>query len=559
MSRLFFGTTLVVCLACADAHAAEVFYLGSLTDPDDPFGTQINAVSADGSTVVGSTVGPLGQEAFRWTADEGMVGLGDLLGGSFRSVAFGVNADGSVIVGRGSALSFSSPSGVDRAFRWEAGSEMRQLAAQESNVSTNTATRVSRDGTTVFGSGTRLTGPGMLQNESIEFRWTEATDAVASDALLPDYDWAFPVSPNEDLWAAYEDFPVAMRRYSLLDLSGETPQVVQQFAPFPTNVSPPPAGVEYPVAATDDGTIVFGRRLLPDPANEGETVQSIFAEAAGERTTIVTAHNGISIAGATDDGGVLLGHADFAAFVWTAAGGLRPLNEFFVNDHGLEEFSDWLPNFFGMRMSADAMVFAGQGTDADLNDHRVVVRLSDRLPGDANFDGCVDLADFSLLKADFNTGLWWNQGNFDGDRDVDLDDFAILKEHFGAKSSPVPEPSTGVLALLGGALTRLFRRRRRRRRRHGGDASGHPKNAAMAMRISAGSSLHGPQDGDQDDGADRGGDQLAEQTDRRKAEQAEHEAAYDRADDSDDEISDEAVTAPLGYLTGEPTRGQSDH
>jgi probable HAF family extracellular repeat protein len=58
------------------------------------------AVSADGTTVVGTSQSSNGLEAFRWTARSGMIGLGDLPGGGFRSVAYGVSADGSVIVGQ---------------------------------------------------------------------------------------------------------------------------------------------------------------------------------------------------------------------------------------------------------------------------------------------------------------------------------------------------------------------------------------------------------------------------------------------------------------------------
>jgi hypothetical protein len=39
-------------------------------------------------------------EAFRWTAESGMVGLGDLPDGQVLSNALGVSADGSVVVGR---------------------------------------------------------------------------------------------------------------------------------------------------------------------------------------------------------------------------------------------------------------------------------------------------------------------------------------------------------------------------------------------------------------------------------------------------------------------------
>ena len=53
-------------------------------------------VSADGSVVVGSAA----VEGFCWTATGGMQGIGFLPGGSF-SVALGVSADGSVVVGEG--------------------------------------------------------------------------------------------------------------------------------------------------------------------------------------------------------------------------------------------------------------------------------------------------------------------------------------------------------------------------------------------------------------------------------------------------------------------------
>ena len=56
-------------------------------------------MSADGA-VVGQVHSENGFEAFRWTAATGMVGLGDLPGGPFASVARGVSGDGSVVVGR---------------------------------------------------------------------------------------------------------------------------------------------------------------------------------------------------------------------------------------------------------------------------------------------------------------------------------------------------------------------------------------------------------------------------------------------------------------------------
>jgi probable HAF family extracellular repeat protein len=77
--------------------------------------TRAYSVSADGAVVVGqsdfSTNAP---EAFRWTAPTGLVGLGDLPGGTFGSSAQAASRDGSVIVGYG-----NGPAG-EEAFRWTA-------------------------------------------------------------------------------------------------------------------------------------------------------------------------------------------------------------------------------------------------------------------------------------------------------------------------------------------------------------------------------------------------------------------------------------------------------
>lgn len=79
-------------------------------------------VSEDGSVVVGYGTSDSGQEAFRWTASGGMVGLGDLAGGNFQSVAYDSSDDGSVVVGFG-----ISASGYEEAFIWEQGSGMHSL------------------------------------------------------------------------------------------------------------------------------------------------------------------------------------------------------------------------------------------------------------------------------------------------------------------------------------------------------------------------------------------------------------------------------------------------
>lgn len=107
----------------AAGHAVEV--LGDL--PGGESSSLAYAISDDGAVVVGmGTIERRGnlwaREAYRWTADEGLVPLGHLPGEAEYSAACDVSADGSVIVGT------SDFDGWGRhAFIWDAERGMRDL------------------------------------------------------------------------------------------------------------------------------------------------------------------------------------------------------------------------------------------------------------------------------------------------------------------------------------------------------------------------------------------------------------------------------------------------
>lgn len=88
------------------------------------------------------------------------------------------------------------------------------------------------------------------------------------------------------------------------------------------------------------------------------------------------------------------------------------------------------------------------------------------VPGDANLDGIVDIADFAILKNNFgSSGSFWADGDFTGDAMVDLADYAILKRSFGLTSETwetsqtVPEPASMLLVGVGGVFAVVFKRR----------------------------------------------------------------------------------------------------
>ncbi len=148
-------------------------------------GSYALAVSADGSTVVGYSysservVGFNSYEAFRWTADSGMAGLGILPGG-YLSRATAVSADGSIVVGQ--SESGSPESGrVGLAFRWTEDEGIVSLGDLPGGSTSSYASDISDDGTVVVGSSDSGSAFG-----AEAFRWTPGKGMESVRQLLID-------------------------------------------------------------------------------------------------------------------------------------------------------------------------------------------------------------------------------------------------------------------------------------------------------------------------------------------------------------------------------------
>jgi len=133
-----------------------------------------NAVSADGSVVVGASSSAAGNEGFIWRASTGMLGIGDLPGGFFGSSAEGVSADGTVVVGYG-----SGPAGSE-AIRWTQSGGMVGLGDLPGGNFSSSATAVSANGNVIVGSGSTA--------DSFEvFVWTPSLGMISLKQFLLDH------------------------------------------------------------------------------------------------------------------------------------------------------------------------------------------------------------------------------------------------------------------------------------------------------------------------------------------------------------------------------------
>ncbi len=144
--------------------------LGDL--PGGDFYSHASDVSADGSVIVGfgntvvNPTGPPGNEAFIWTAEDGMIGLGDLTGGpTANSEAYAVTADGTIVVGWSVG---ASGTGVE-ALVWDADNGMRNLEIVLTELGIDLtgwdlgpASDISADGRTIVGNGYNPSGENVV-------------------------------------------------------------------------------------------------------------------------------------------------------------------------------------------------------------------------------------------------------------------------------------------------------------------------------------------------------------------------------------------------------------
>lgn len=172
-------------------EATGAIDLGTLLD--DTFSSFATDVSADGSVVTGysdaatSVLGVTTFHPFLWTEAGGMADLGTPFGMDGFGRAFGISADGSVVVGDADFATgdLFVPS-LRHAFRWTEAGGFQDLGSLEPGFR-SVAYDVTADGSQIAGmSGLELVIGGTSTNATHAFRWTEA-EGMVDLGTLPGY------------------------------------------------------------------------------------------------------------------------------------------------------------------------------------------------------------------------------------------------------------------------------------------------------------------------------------------------------------------------------------
>lgn len=415
--KALFTPLFAICLQ-QFVFATPAFFLGLGDLPGGSFRSEANAISSDGTIVVGrSRTGPnpVEDEAFRWTRETGMVSLGTI---GMTSNAAAISADGTTIVGiTGENNIFTHPVN-SRAFRWTQQSGMELLPIPPDSAY-SFASDVTSDGNVIVG---RTQEPGV--------RWTAMNFEDLSPVLGFNSSAVTAISHDGSTMSGLVNpWSPARAGFVWTETSGTlviTPPSPLKSSPF------------IPHAISADGAVVVG-------GADGDAGALMWSESTGIVLLGLTPDGQYpKVANAvSDDGLVIVGTASNGPFIWDSLHGTRDLEQLLISDYGLaESLMGWdLTTATGI--SADKRTIVGYGRNPSGRTEGWIAYLGTQAPGDFDSDGDVDGHDF----------LVWQ-------RYPEVGSLVAWRANFGALAAAnvaVSEPASAAILLVGLYATRLRR------------------------------------------------------------------------------------------------------
>jgi probable HAF family extracellular repeat protein len=332
-----FTTTL---LLPAAAQEASFEGLGQMPGASKGFGTYANALSADGSTIVGyAWVCMNGQAAcestgktysFRWTPAGKYEVLGHLGGNQVGNMANAVNSDGSVIVGAAPNPNSAIGGG---AFRWTPAQGMVALPAAMP-----------------FGDGVTPDGNMVVGGDN----WWKITGEIGK------------FGPHKDIIQAFAAMGtmtapiVAGAAFNGFDVFRWTPATGIQ------NLGNLGGAAAAASAISEDGSVIVGLAMVEDGTfNLWHAFRWTVETGMQDLGTLGGAQS--AAYGVNHDGSVIVGYSDTTgssgsgdAFIWTPQTGMQSLVAV-LQAHGVHTADDWVTVAVAAGISADGTIITGSG------------------------------------------------------------------------------------------------------------------------------------------------------------------------------------------------------
>ena len=355
-TTIFLAAAFLTCMSFFAAASAQSFMgLGDL--PGGDFESNAANLSADGRFVTGGSVVGSGfaSEAFLWTQSTGMVGLGNIPG-TVGSQGNAVSNDGSTVVG----LYFQTGLDPARAFQWTSGDGPAAFAPFPAVSEDRSANDLSADGRTVVGSFR----PGQSE-ELIAYHWdsnglTEIGDglsfAVSADGSV--------VVGSLTVQPATSEHPIEINEAFLWTAGG---------GPVGLGYLPGGSIFSGASGISANGQVVVGgsESTLGTQAfrwTEADGMDGLGDLPGGDFDSLAsdTTADGSIVVGRSDVlGGQLTSSND--PFIWDEVHGMRNLVDVLTNDYGLGSALVGWNLTEATAISDDGRVIIGNGINPDGN------------------------------------------------------------------------------------------------------------------------------------------------------------------------------------------------
>jgi uncharacterized membrane protein len=392
--------------AGAPLHAGDQapFFMGLGGLPGSPRQeSSPGGLSPDGRAVVGSAFGLDGTfQAMRWTAEDGMIGLGTIL--PYRgSVANAASNGGNVVVGWGYNDIFAD---TRQAFRWTPTDGLQAMGDLPGGIFYSNAFDITPDGSVIVGKGNSFGGWEA-------FRWTAETGPVGL-GYLPGgglFSSAAGVSADGSVIVGASRSPLGQEAFRwTADLGMQ-----------PLGFLPGGQGVSGAAAVSADGRVIVGSSNSGPGGFTARAYRWTAEEGMVALPPLPDGVNPIFAGGVSGDGSIIVGDTTQSGpFIWDAVNGSRYLVDFFVKEHGLDLTGWTLVGVSGI--SADGLTFAGGG-------------LFEVSPGQFLGQACVAHIPEPGTISLFSLGFFLSMTN------------ARRRPRRGAWVAHIPEPASGLLFL----------------------------------------------------------------------------------------------------------------